>query len=110
VDSQDWLSRQLAHFVYYCVWGKAAAFAADAGDYAVGAAKIAAVLDFEDGARVVEFAALDWGGEEFRVGEDVAGQDLGVRGSRMEGDRQKKQVPRFARNDSFFYVWKSRGF
>jgi hypothetical protein len=94
-------------FADYGVWGEAAAFAADAGDDAVGAAEVAAVLDFEDGAGVVEFAALDGGGEKFGVGEDVAAQDLCVARVRIEGARKKKQVPRFARNDSLFSIWKN---
>ena len=101
------------------VGGEAAGFAADVGDDAEGAAVVAAVLDFEDGAGVVGFATLDGSGEEFGVGEDVAREDLGGVGGRGEiGNRGgmgrnelrpyklggrarqgKKRIPRFARND-----------
>ena len=82
------------------VRGEAAGFAAHERDHTERAAVVAAVLDFEDRAGVVGFAALDGGGEEFGVGEDVAGQDLGR--SRVWGSRcgKKKRIPHFARNDS----------
>ena len=73
MDSQDWLSQQSLDFADYGIWREAAAFAADVGDDAEGAAVVAAVLDFQDGAGVMGLAALDGGGEEFGVGEDVAG-------------------------------------
>ena len=58
-------------FVDDLVGGEAAGLASDVGDDAEGAAVVAAVLDFEDGAGVVGFAAVDGGREEFGVVEDV---------------------------------------
>src|SRR6185436_5953055 len=69
------------------VWREAAGFAADERDDAVGAAEVAAVLDFQDGAGVMGFAALDGGGEEFGVVEDVGSQDLRAMG-RFDGMRK----------------------
>jgi hypothetical protein len=66
-------SGELLDFAEYGIGWEAAAFATDVGDDAEGAAVVAAVLDFQDGASVMGFAALDGGGEEFGVGEDVAG-------------------------------------
>ena len=56
---------------------KAAGFAANKRDDAEGAAIVATVLDFEDGASVAGFAALNGRGEELGMGEDVAGEDVG---------------------------------
>src|SRR5208282_10100 len=69
--------RESLDFADYGVGWEAAGFASNEGDYAEGAAVVTAVLDFKDGAGVVGFAALDGGGEEFGVVEDVAGEDLG---------------------------------
>ena len=62
----------------------AAAFAADEWDHAVGAAKIAAVLNFQRGAGVIRFAAQDGGREEFGAREDVGGEDFGERAGLVE--------------------------
>jgi hypothetical protein len=66
---------------------EAAGFAADKGDHTVRAAKVAAVLDLQDGACMMGFAALDGGGEEFGVVEDSAGEDVGEMG-RFDGMRK----------------------
>jgi hypothetical protein len=57
---------------------EAAAFAADVRDDAEGATVVTAVLDFQDGASVIPFSALDGGGEEFGVSEEVASEDVSV--------------------------------
>lgn len=67
-----WLCQQLLDFLDDGTGWEAAGFAADEGDDAVGAAEIAAVLDLENRAGVVGFAALDGCGEKFGVREDVA--------------------------------------
>jgi hypothetical protein len=54
---------------------EAAALATDERDNAVGAAGIAAVLDFESGTSVIPFSAEDGGGEEFGAIENVAGKN-----------------------------------
>lgn len=58
------------------VRGEAPRFAAHEGDDAVGAAEIAAVLDFQSGASVAGLVAVKRSGEEFGVGENVADEDL----------------------------------
>ncbi len=62
---------------------QAAALAAYKGDDTIGAARIAAVLDFESGAGVMAFAAEDGRGKEFGAVEDVAGEDLAEMGPSM---------------------------
>jgi hypothetical protein len=58
VDRQECLSHSEAEdFFDYFVWREAAALAADEGDHAVGAAGVAAVLDFQGGAGVIPFSA-----------------------------------------------------
>ena len=64
---------------------EAAASPADEGDDTVGAAGVAAILDFEGGAGVIPFSAEDGGGEEFGAGEDVAGKDLAELGRSGRG-------------------------
>ena len=111
---------EISDFADDGVGREAAGFAADEGDDAEGATVVAAVLDFQNGARVMGFAALDGGGEKFGVGEDVAGEDLGETCVSIGGDRRKKQIllatnarrrgdPRFARNDSFSISCTSSG-
>src|SRR5262249_20911781 len=55
---------------------KAAAFAPHEWNHAVGAAAVTAVLDFQDGAGVIVFAAEDGSGEKRGVLKDVAGEDF----------------------------------
>src|SRR5216683_6066914 len=76
---------ELLDFLNDCLGRQAAAFAADEGDHAVGAAGIAAVLDLERGAGVIPFPAEDRGGKKFGPVEDVAGEDLGKRGRSGRG-------------------------
>ena len=64
---------EAANFLDDGVGRETAAFSADEGDDAVGAAGVAAVLDFEGGARVVAFAAEDRGTEQNILVENVAG-------------------------------------
>ncbi len=66
-------------------WGQAAALAPDEGDDAVGAAGVAAVLDFESRPGVVPFSTEDGCGEEFRAVEDVADKDLAEMGRSGRG-------------------------
>ena len=54
---------------------QAAGFAANEGDDAEGATGVAAVLDFEGGARVIPFPAEDGGDEDFGELGDVADED-----------------------------------
>jgi len=49
-----------------------AALATDEGDYAVGAAGVATVLDLEGGASVMAFSTEDGGGEQNVLFEDIA--------------------------------------
>ncbi len=60
---------EMTDFLDDFVGREAAAFAADEGDDAVGAAAVAAVLNFQRGASGVGFAAENWRGEEFGSGE-----------------------------------------
>jgi len=62
---------------------EAAAFSADEGDDAVGAARIAAILDLQGGASVVPFPAQDGSGKKFGPGEDIAGEDVAEQGRSM---------------------------
>ena len=66
-----------------CIRRQAAAFAADEGDDAVGAAGVAAVLYLESGAGVIPFSAEDGSGEKFGAVQDVAGEDLAEMGCSM---------------------------
>src|SRR5216684_6124562 len=70
-------------FVDDRVGREAAALAADEGDHAVGAAGVAAVLDFESGAGVIAFSAEDRSGEEFGAVEDVSSEDVDEVGRNM---------------------------
>ena len=72
--------REALDFMNDGIGREAAAFAADERDNAIGAAGVAAVLDFESGASVIGFAAEDGGGEEVGAIEDVAGEDTAVMG------------------------------
>src|SRR5712691_2809279 len=77
MDSQESLShREVLDFLDDAVRRQAAGFAADEGDDTVGAAKIAAVLDFESWAGVVGFAAKNGSRKEFVAVEDVSSEDL----------------------------------
>src|SRR5260370_6218738 len=70
----DFAVSRFAELLYFpddCVRRQAAAFAADKGDHAVGAAGVAAILNFERGAGVIPFPAGGWGGEEFGAVEDI---------------------------------------
>ena len=57
--------------------GQAAGLAADKGDDAEGTAGVAAVLDFQRGARVIPFPAEDRGDKDFGELGDVAGENRG---------------------------------
>ena len=70
---------------------QAAALSANEWNDAVGAAAVAAVLDFQHGARVIPFPAEDGRGEKGGLREDVAGQNFG--GSA----RERHAVPRCRR-------------
>ena len=88
VDSaeDDFAVSRLAEVVDFpddCFRRQAAAFSAHEGDHAVGAAGVAAVLDFERGAGVIPFPAEDRGGKKFGAVEDVGGEDLGEMGRSM---------------------------
>lgn len=72
------IGRQFLNFADDVAGREAARFAADEWDHAVGTAEIAAILNFEDWASVVGFPAVDRSREEFGVGENIAGQDLGL--------------------------------
>ena len=92
---------ELADFVEDLLRRKTAAFAADERNHAIGAAEVAAVLDFEDGARVIGFAAEDWSGKEGGLLEDVAGENFRVVRRRVAGlgHRQKCLCYRVGRLD-----------
>ena len=66
------------NFVDHLVGRKAAAFSPDERNHAVGAAAVAAVLDFQDRARVIALAAENGSGEEGSLPKDVAGEDFGA--------------------------------
>ncbi len=84
MDRQECLShREALDFGDDAFRREAAALAADEGDDTVGAAKIAAVLDFESWAGVVGFAAEDGSGEELGTVEDVADKDVAKMGRSM---------------------------
>ena len=63
---------QAANFGKDSVGQKAAAFAANERDNTEGAAIVAAVLNFEGGARVIPFSAEGGGDEDVAGGEDVS--------------------------------------
>ena len=67
---------EAAEFLDNAVRRKAAGFAANKGDDAKGATGIAAVLDFQRGARVMAFAAEDGSDKNIGLRKDVAGEDL----------------------------------
>jgi len=82
----DFAVSRLAEVVYFpddCVRWQAAAPPANKRDHAIGAAGVAAVLDFERGTGVIPFTAEDGGGEKFGAVEDVAGEDLAEKGRSM---------------------------
>jgi len=72
VDRQECLSHcEAADFFDYFVWWETAAFAANKGDYAIGAAGVATVLDLKRGAGVMAFSTEDGGGEQNVLFEDI---------------------------------------
>jgi len=56
---------------------KAAAFSTHKRNDAVGAAAVAAILNFQCGASVISFSTKDGSGEKFGLLENVAGEDFG---------------------------------
>ena len=66
---------------------EAAAFSANEGDDAIGAAGIAAVLNLQGGAGVVPFPAEDGGAEQNILFKNIAGQDFGGRAQEGHGVR-----------------------
>src|SRR5712664_3336031 len=82
----DFAVSRVAEVLYFpddCVRWQAAAFSAHEGDHAVGAAGVAAILNFERGAGVIPFSAEDGGGKKFGAVEDVASEDLAEMGRNM---------------------------
>src|SRR5260370_31124098 len=92
MDRQECLSdRKTLDFADDFGGRKAAAFPADEGDDAVGAAGVAAVLDFESGAGVIPFSAEDGSREKFGAVVDVAGKDLAKLGPSGRGKPRPRE-------------------
>ena len=70
-------------FLDYFFGRQAAGFPAHERNYAKRAASVAAILDFQRGARVIPFPAEDGGDENFRESEDVAGEDARLTGQTL---------------------------
>jgi len=102
MDRQECLSdRETLDFADDFGGRKAAAFPADEGDDAVGAAGVAAVLDFESGAGVIPFSAEDGGGEQRVLFENITGEDLAELGRNM--------LRSYKGMEAGSGVWKKRG-
>ena len=62
---------------------QAAGFPANKRDHAKGATSVAAVLNFQRGARMIPFTAEHGGDEDFGEIEDVAGEDFRLAGQTL---------------------------
>ena len=70
---------------------EAAAISANERNHAEGAAMIAAILDFQDGARVPRFAAFDGRDENIRLRKDIADENCGGAGNgSCDGDTERR--------------------
>ena len=78
-------------FIDNALGREAAAISTNGRNHAEGAAMIAAILDFQDGARVPRFAAFDGRDENIRLRKDIADENCGGAGNgSCDGDTERR--------------------